>query len=651
MERKLFDIKFACSFGVTVMNAEAPVYVIPKLLIRNAEKWADKVAMRKKDRGIWQEYTWGDVYEKVKYLSLGFMALGLGKGDKVTFIGDNEPELEWGILAVQSTGGLTAGAYPDAIPPELRYIAEHSDSKFAIANDQEQCDKFIQLKNELPQLKKVIYWDPKGLVHYDDPLLMGYDELMELGRKYEQEHPSAFEDSVASIEPEDFCALYYTSGTSGLPKGAVMSHRNLIKFGEGTVHKCGVTSDYNFLSVASSAFIGSSFVSTIPCLLTGGTLNYPEEVETLVRDTREVGPQLLANTPRNWEAMVAITEMRVMDAGFLKRLFYQLFLPVGFKRAELSYTKQRPNLFWRLLTWLAEATLFRQLKDRHGLLNARVAITGSAAMSADTFRFWRSMGISLRQMYAGTEAGYISGHDTDDIKDDTVGTLVPGVEARVSHNGELLTRSESMFRGYYKDPEKTKASIEDGWFHTGDAAHIAEDGHVIYLDRVADLAEMTSGERYAPGYIEGRLRYSPYLKDAIVLGAKRDFVSAIIIIKYDNVGRWAEKNHLSYTTFADLSQKEEIAGLIRKDIDRVNKNLPEIAKIRKYVLLHKEFDPDEAELTRTQKLRRSFVEQRYSPIVDAIYSNKEEVMVEAPVTYQDGRKGVMKTVLKIRSCA
>jgi len=632
------------------MNTDKPVYIIPGLLIGNAQRWPDKVAMRKKDRGIWQEYTWGDVYKKVKYLSLGFMALGLGKGERVTFVGDNEPELEWGIFAVQSAGGLTAGAYPDSIPSELKYIAEHSDSKFAIANDQEQCDKFIQLKNELPGLKKVIYWDPKGLAHYDDPLLMSYDELIEMGEQFEKEHPTAFEDSVASIEPEDFCALYYTSGTSGLPKGAMMSHRNLIKFGEGTVYKCGVRPDYNLLSVASSAFIGSTFVATIPCLLTGATLNYPEEVETLVRDTREVGPQLIANVPRNWEAMVAMTEMRVMDAGFLKRLFYRLFLPVGFKRADFSYAKQRPNLLWRLLIWLAEVTLFRQLKDRHGLLNARVATTGSAAMSPDTFRFWRSLGISLRQIYAGTEAGYISGHDTDDIKDDTVGTLVPGVEARVSHAGELLVRSESMFRGYYKDPEKTQASIKDGWFHTGDAAHIADDGHVVYLDRVTDLAHMASGESYAPGYIEGRLRYSPYLKDAIVLGDNRHFVASIITIKYDNVGRWAEKNHVSYTTYADLSQKEDVAGLIRKDVDRVNKNLLASTRIKKYVLLHKEFDPDEAELTRTQKLRRSFIEQRYKSIVDAIYGGKEEIAVEASVTYQDGRKGVTRTVVRVRSC-
>jgi len=635
---------------MVMMNTEAPIHVIPRLLVKNADKWPDKVAMRKKDRGVWQEYTWGDVYHKVKDLSLGFMALGLEKGDKVTFIGDNEPQLEWGILAVQSAGGLTAGAYSDSIPSELKHIAEHSDSKFAIADDQEQCDKFIQLKNELPGLKKVIYWDPKGLAHYDEPLLMSYDELMELGRKYGEVHPGAFEDSVASIEPEDFCALFYTSGTSGLPKGAMMSHRNLINFGAGTVHKCSVTPDYNFLSAAPAAFIGSSFVASIPTLLTGATLNYPEEVETLVHDTREVGPQLVANSPRNWEAMVAMTEMRVMDAGLLKRLAYHLFLPVGFKQAELSYARQRPNLFWRLLIRLGEGALFRPLKDRHGLLNARVGITGSAAMSADTFRFWRAMGISLRQMYAGTEAGYISGHDTGDIKDDTVGTLVPGVEARVGHNGEIMVRSESMFRGYYKDPDKTKASIENGWFHTGDAGHVTEDGHVIYLDRVADLAEMASGERYAPGYIEGRLRYSPYLKDAIVIGAKRDIVTAIIIINYDNVGRWAEKNHISYTTFADLSQKEEVAGLIRRDIDRVNKNLPATSQLKKYVLLHKEFDPDEAELTRTQKLRRSFVEQRYGEIVDALYGGEEEVMVEATVTYRDGRKGVTKTAVKVRSC-
>jgi len=633
------------------MNIETPIYVIPQLLIRNAEKWPNKVAMRKKDRGIWQEYTWKDVYRNVKELALGFKALGLEPGGKVTFIGDNEPQLEWGILAVQSVKGLTAGVYADSVPSEVKYITEHSDSNFAIAGDQEQCDKFLEIQEQLPNLKKVIYWDPKGLAHYNEPLLMSYEDLMELGRKYEQEHPGAFEEGIASIKPEDYCALYYTSGTSGLPKGAMMSHKNLILFGAGTVYKMGIDSSFNLMSAAPAAFIGSSFVTSIPTLITAATMNYPEEVETIVEDTREIGPTLLASTPRNWEAMVAMTEMRVMDAGILKRLTYRLFMPVGFKRAQLSYAGKTPNLLWRFLIWLGEYCLFRPLKDRHGLLNAKVASTGSAAMSSDTFRFWRALGISLRQIYAGTEAGYISGHDADDIKDDTVGTLIPGVEARIGDSGEIFIRSESMFKGYYKNPEKTSASIIDGWFHTGDAGHFTEEGHLIFLDRVNDLAELTSGDKYAPAYLEGRLRYSPYLKDAIVLGSHRDFVAAIIIIKYDNVGRWAEKNHISYTTFADLSQKEEVAGLIQKDIDRVNKNLPKSAKLKRYVLLHKEFDPDESELTRTQKLRRSYVEQRYADIVNAIYNGKDEVIAEASVTYQDGRKGVTKTVVKIRNCA
>ncbi len=631
------------------MNTEKTIDTIPRLLFRAAEKWPNKVAMRKKDRGIWQEYTWADLYQKVRDLALGFMALGLQKGDKVTFIGDNEPELDWGIFAVQCAGGLTVGAYSDSNPSELEYLLKHSDSKFAIAGDQEQCDKFIELHDKLPELKRIVYWDGKGLVHYTEPLLMSYDELMEVGRKYGQQYPNAFDDRVTPIEPEDYCALYYTSGTSGLPKGAIMSHRNLLKFGEAAAFKTRVSHEYNFLVLMPAAFIGNAFTTTIPCLLSGATLNYPEEVETTSRDIREVGPHYIGYGPRVWESMAAMTEVKVGDAGFLKRLFYRLFIPVGYKRAELGSAKQRPNLFWRSLIWLAEVALFRPLKDRHGLLNARVAITGSAAMSIDTFRFWRAAGVELRQLYGGTEAGYVSGHDTGDVQDDTVGTIAPDTELRVSDIEELLVRSESMFMGYYNDPEKTKLSMEGGWFHTGDAGNFTEDGQLVYLDRVADLAELSSGQRYAPGYIEGRLRYSPYLKDAIVLGHRKGFVSAIVIIDYDNVGRWAERHHLSYTTFADLSQIDEVAALVRQYIDRVNRFLPEGAKLKKYVLLHKEFDPDEAELTRTLKLRRSFVEQQYKPIVDAIYAGKEVVMAEATVTYRDGRQGLTKTQVKIRS--
>jgi len=632
--------------------ADVDTYTIPHLLLNNLSKHPNKVAVRKKDRGIWQEYTWREIYTRVRYLALGFIALGLQKGDKVTFIGDNDPELEEGIIAVQSCGGITAGAYPDSLPHELKYITEHSESRFAIAADQEQVDKFVRLKEELPLLEKVIYWDAKGLAHYASPFLMSYEQLMQLGKEYEQRYPTAFEERIATTEPDDVCALFYTSGTTaGRPKGAVLTHRSLIKFGEGTVHKCEITPGHNLVSFVSSAFIGAAFVITIPWLLTGATVNYPEEVETINRDMREIGPEVVSSVPRNWENMAAMAEMRIMDAGFLKRLCYRLFMRVGFKRAGLSYKGKKPNILWRLLFYLAEIALFHPLKDKLGLSRARVVTTGSAQMSPDTFRFWRALGLSLRQIYAGTEAGYISGHEGNDIKDDTVGTLVPGVEARVAEDGELLVRSESMFQGYYKAEQESASAIERGWFHTGDAVDIrTDDGHLVYLDRVKHLAKLNTGETFAPGYIEGRLRHSPYIKDAVVLGHGRDFVSALIAIRYDNVGRWAEKNHISYTTYTNLSQKDEVAELISKEIERVNQGLPAAVKIKRYVLLHKELDPDEAELTRTQKLRRPLVEKRYESILDSIYNGRDEVSVEATVTYQDGRQVVTKTAIKIRNC-
>ncbi len=600
--------------------------------------------------GIWRRYSWREYCENVKLFSLGMISLGLGRGDVACIIGDNEPQWFWGEFAVQAAGGIATGAYVDSIPSEVKYIAEHSDAKFAIVNDQEQTDKLLEIKKDLPLLQRVIYWDPKGLRNYDDPILISFNEVMELGKEYEKTHTGLFERNVEEGRGDDIAFIYYTSGTTGLPKGATLTHRALITTARGFVNRYPLNENDNLISNFPAAWVGDSFFATIPHLLTGARLNFPEEPETIAEDTREIGPNFVIYGPRQWEGLVSEIQVKMMDANPLKRFTYKLFLPVGHKIADLKFQGRMPNFFWRALHALAYLALFRPLKDRLGLSKVRFAVTGSSVLSLDTFRLIHAIGVELRQCYASTEAGLISSHGEGEIKFESVGRPALGTSLRITKAGELLVTSDCMFTGYHKNPEKTAVTLIDGWCHTGDAVNINEQGHLIFMDRLEHMGELRSGAKYAPQYIEGRLRFSPYIKDAMVIGGKdRDYVSAIINIDFAMVGKWAERHHLTYTTFVDLSQKREVADLVRQDLERVNGYLPEPSRVRKFVLLHKEFDPDEAELTRTRKLRREFMEQRYKELIEALYGGRDKVEVQAPVTYRDGRKGVVTTAIQVRN--
>jgi len=636
-----------------VAEAGPPVEVwdtIPKLVMRNRQQWGTQAATCMKKFGIWQRYSWTEYYDNVKYFSLGLVSLGLKPGDVACIIGDNEPEWFWGEFAVQAIGGIATGVFVDSIPSEVEHIAKHSNASFAIVNDQEQTDKFLEIRDNLPQLKKVIYWDPKGLKHYDDPILISFTEVMKLGREYGKAHPDRFEQYINDTKADDTAFIYYTSGTTGLPKGACLSHRSLIKTARAFIDRFPLSEEDDLMSNFPAAWVGDSFFATIPHLLTGARLNFPEEPETIAEDTREVGPNFVIYGPRQWESIVSDIQIRMIDAHPLKRFIYNLFMPLGYKMADMKLENKRPNLLWRTLYGIAHLLLFRPLKDRLGLSRVRFAVTGSSVLSLDTFRLIHAIGIELRQNYASTEAGYISSHGKGEIRFESVGRPAMGTEVRITDEGELLVRSDCMFSGYHKDEDKTKGILVDGWCHTSDAVNIDGDGHLIFMDRLEHMGELSSGIKYAPQYIEGRLRFSPYIKDAMVIGGKdKDFVSAIVNMDFAMVGKWAERNHMAYTTFVDLSQKKEVADLVHKDLLRVNSYLPESSRVRKFVLLHKEFDPDEAELTRTRKLRREFIEERYKELIEAMYKEGSDVKVEAPVTYRDGRKGVVTTSIKVRT--
>jgi long-chain acyl-CoA synthetase len=624
------------------------IYTIPQLIQDNCHKRGEHVAMCVKRRGIWRKYNWQEYFEQIKYLSLGLTSMGLRRGDVACIIGDNEPEWFWGEFAVQAAGGIATGAFVDSIPSELKYIAGHSGASFAIVNDQEQTDKFLEISAELPSLKKIIYWDPKGLNNYDDPMLISFDKVILAGRSFEKQNPGIFENNLSMGQPDDTAFIYYTSGTTGLPKGAILTHRALIQTAHGFVSAYPLSDQDDLVSNFPAAWVGDSYFATIPHILTGAQLNFAEEPETIAQDTREIGPDFAIYGPRQWESLVSEIQVKMTDAHPLKRFAYNLLIPIGYKIADLNFQDTKPDIFWKTLLKVAHYLLLRPLKDRLGLKKVRFAVTGSSVLSLDTFKLIHAIGIELRQTYASTEAGFISSHNKGEIDFQSVGRPAVGVEVRITNEGELLVRSDCTFKEYLNEPEKTAKVKKDGWCYTGDAVNINENGHLIFLDRLEHMGLLVTGARYAPQYIEGRLRFSPYVKDAMVIGGKdKSFVAAIVNIDFAMVGKWAERKGITYTTFVDLSQRQEVAELIKKDLVRVNSYLPELSRVKRYMLLHKEFDPDEAELTRTRKLRREFMEIRYKPVIDAIYGDKDSLTVDASITYRDGRKGTVSTMIRI----
>jgi long-chain acyl-CoA synthetase len=632
-------------------ESEAILDTLPKNFLHQVQQYGDKkIAMRKKEYGIWREFTWADSFKHVKHFCLGLISLGLKRENKVCIIGDNDPEFYWAELAVQAAGGTTIGIFTDSIPMEIEYIVNHSDSSFVVAQDQEQCDKLLDIKHHIGRVKRVIYWDDRGLWSYDDPWLMSFEEVEAIGREYEKEHPNKFEELVFQGSGDDLAIFSYTSGTTGLPKGAMIAHRNFVGHIQNMMDIETWYDSDDYLSFSPMAWITEQAMGLTGHVVNGFIVNFIESPETVRENIREIAPHSLLFSSRLWENLVSQVQMRITDTSFLNRILYRIFMPVGYKVADLRFEERKVNFIWRFLYMLGEVALFRPLRDQLGLSRIRFAYTSGASLSPDAVRFFRAIGVKLKNLYGSTEGIVHTVHRDDDLKYTSVGKPPPGMEIKIADNREILIKGSSVFTGYYKDPEKTAETLKNGWFHTGDAGYIDEDGHLIYLDRVKDLLQLASGESFSPQYIEGRLKFSPYIRDVMAIGgADKEYVTTIIIIDFDNVGRWAEKRGLAYTTFVDLSQKPDVYELILADIERVNQTLPPPARVKKFVLLHKEFDPDEAELTRTRKLRRTYMEDRYKEMIETMYGGGEEVRVHAEVKYRDGREGVIETAVHIRS--
>ena len=626
---------------------------IPKLFFQQAQAFGDdRVAMREKEFGIWCPITWKQYFEEVKYLTLGLISLGLEEGDKVAMIGDNRPEGLWAEMAALCARGVGVWLFQDSLIDEVRYIIDHSDTKFLFGEGQEEVDKALSIFHECPKLTKIIWDDPKGMRNYDEDFLISLKEVQQLGRELDLKQPQLFEDLIAKGHGEEVALLFYTSGTTSLPKGALLSHNNMLTMGRSlmTVDPCLATDDY--VSYLPFAWIGEQMMSISCGLQIGYTINFPEGTETAQENIREIGPHVMFAPPRMYEQMTRSVQVKYLDATWLKRKFYEFASAVGYRVADLKFSKTPVPWYWSLLSGLADITVHKKLKDHLGLSRVRNAYTGGAAMGPDHFRFFHSMGVNLKQIYGQTEVAGISVvHRSGEIKFDTVGKAIPGTEIQITSEGEIITKSPSVFLGYFKNPEATAKALVDGWLHSDDRGFIDDDGHLVVFDRTKDVFTLRDGKPFSPQYLETRLKFSPYIKDAWVIGNQRDYIVAVMCIDYAVVGNWADEKKINYTSYHELSQQAAIYDLVETQIRQANKDLPEAARIEKFTNLYKELDADDDELTRTRKLRRAFVEKRYEDIVNALYSDNDIVHIDTTIKYEDGRESNIRTDLTIRKIA
>lgn len=622
---------------------------LSKNFLLNVKTLGNKIAQRKKRYGIWQEHSWNDVYEHAANFSMALLKLGLQEGDTVVIIGENDPEMYWTQIAAHALHCKTCCVFSDASPQDLEFVIKSTDATFLCAHDQEQVDKALEIKDRIQQIKKVIYWEDRGLWSYDDEWLESFINIEDIGREYRQQHPNKFDEMIHATQAMDTIILSMTSGTTSLPKFAEVTHHQLVYGNAIFFNYFDSYSDDNWLSFSPMAWLSEQAFGFAPHLMHGVQVNFPEGPETVQTDIREIAPAGLLFPSRVWENLARIVQFRINDSSWINRKLYDWFLPIAYQVIDLEDERKEIPANLKFLRWLGEYAVFEPLRDKLGLTRARNVLTAGAMLSSDIIRFFRAIGIELRQLYASTES-FATIHARGDVRFETVGVLVPGVEIKIAEDQEILVRTKARFKGYYKNPEKTGESIDtDGWYYTGDAGYIDEKiGHLIYLERVKDLIELSSGEKFSPQYIEGRVKFSPYVQDMMTIGGwDMGFVSAIIVIDFQNMSRWAEKNGVAFTTYVDLSQKPEIYDIIRKELARVNDSLPDYSRVKKFVILHKEFDADENELTRTRKLRRGALQKKYSDLLEAIYGDNRKVLVKAEVKYRDGRTGTVETELNV----
>lgn len=626
------------------------VNTLPKQLRENSQIFSDKMALREKRFGIWQSITWHGYYERVRNFSLGLHDMGFTQDDRIAIIGDNRPEWVIAEVAAQSLRGASMGVYQDSVVEEVAYLATAVNAKFIIAEDQEQVDKLLEIWDKLTTVQAIIFYDPKGLRNYTYDHLLAFPDIETRGANIHQEHPNLFDELVDKTESHDVAIISTTSGTTSKPKLAQITHRNLISMAEGMTQVDGFEQEHQFVSFLPLAWIGEQMIAMACGMFKGFALNFPEEPETTQLDLREIGPDIMFAPPRIWENYLSQVQVKIEDSDRFKTTMFNWAINIGYHLADKRFNKEPFSQWDKFQDWLISRLVFDNLLDQLGIGRIKWAYTAGAALGPDVFRFFHGMGVNLKQGYGQTETtGICVLHEDGDIKFQTVGKPVPGAEVQIIESGEILVRGPMCFPGYFQNEEATQATItEEGWVHTGDAGYLDDDGHLVVIDRAKDVMTLQDGTKFSPQFIENKLKFSQYIREAVVFGGgDYPFVTTMLNIDFSNVGKWAENNRISYTTYTDLAQKVPIYKLILDDVRRTNEDLPQSARIQRFLLLHKELDADDAELTRTRKVRRGFVAERYKEIIGGLYSGDDSISIESVITYQDGRKQTLTVTLLI----
>lgn len=618
---------------------------LPQFLLHNAENHGNTIAMREKDFGIWNNVTWHEYKEHVANMAVALAELGVGDGDVVALIGDNRPEWVWGELSAHSARAMSMGIYRDALEDEIAYLVDYAKPKVIIAEDEEQVDKLLNLEERIPSVEKIVYHDPRGMRKYDDPRLIDLEDFEQIGARRRKAEPGLFSAMVKATQADDVAVLCTTSGTTSKPKLSMWKHRAFIGHAINYLRADTKGQDDEYLSMLPLSWVMEQMYAVAWNLIARMKVNYPEEQNTVMSDIREIGPTFMLLSPRVWEVIAADIRARMMDSSRWKQWIYEWAVKRGTKAIE---DKQQDSL--------AEVLLFRSLRDRLGFSRLQSAATGGAAMGPDTFKFFQAMGVPLRQLYGQTESmGAYTVHKAEEVDYETVGLPMPDCDIVIQNPdkeglGEVLIKHPHLMTGYYKNTEATDESFNnDGFFMTGDAGYINKAGHLTVIDRIKDLSETSNQVRFSPQFIENKLKFSTFVAEAVILGSQRPYLAAIICIRYPIVSKWAEQRRIGFTTYTDLSARKEVYDLLRKEVQTVNKSLPEAQQIRKFVLLYKELDADDGELTRTKKIRRGVIAEKYDDIIDKIYSDIDYVDVDTVISFQDGTSQRIVTKLKVEN--
>ena len=629
---------------------------IPKLLLDHAKKRADRPANRLKDLGIWQTWTWSEVADEVRNLACGLAKIGFQRGDKLAVIGDNRPRLYWSMVAVQALGGIPVPLYQDSVAEEMVYVLENADVKYAIVQNQEQTDKLLEIKDRLPHLEHICYEEPRGMRDYTQEFIHYYKDIQGQGSVYNSENPDFYLHEIEQGQGSDIAIFLYTSGTTGKPKGVVLTSDNLIITARNSIDFDGLTGEEEVLAYLPMAWVGDNIFSLAQAYVTGFCVNCPEGPETVMTDLREIGPTYYFAPPAVYESVLTKVMIRMEDAGKIKRSMFNYFMDLAKSVGIRILDGKSVSFAERVLYGLGDFLVYGPLRNNLGLSRTRLAYTAGEAIGPEIFEFFRSLGINIKQLYGQTEASvFVCAQPDGEVKADTVGTAYPGVELRLADNNEVFYRSPGVFHSYYKNPESTaQAKDVEGWVATGDAGFFDDDGHLKIIDRAKDVGLMNDGSMFAPKYIENKLKFFPFIKEAVAFGNEKDYVAAFLCIDIEAVGNWAERQNLAYSGYTDLSARSEVYNLLQECVETVNSDLARDEKligsqIKRFLLLHKELHADDGELTRTRKVRRRIVAEKFDVLIDALYEpTQTHCEIESEMTFEDGRTGIVSADLQIR---